>query len=216
MNTLEAIRPLTFPARPINGGIYDKARPKRGEWLYEPKFNGWRALVHIPTGTMFNRHGEPLSIQDEFANALAELREEVARSIGKDFAINFQTRAMRRLPAIEWADVEALERRHKRGRGSLIVLDLPEVRLPLKERGYIMRGMFCPALDHCAASETVYSVPQFTDGAATWESLKLDNKTLGGEFYEGMVAKRADSLYPIQLLSPQTEFFHWMKHRWRF
>lgn len=216
MNTVESLRPITFPARPINGGLFDKARPKRGQWLYEPKFNGWRALVHIPTGTMFNRHGERLSIQEEFAKALTELRGEVTRSVGKDFVINFETRETRRLPAVEWADVEALERRHNRGRGSLIVLDFPELKLPLKERGFILRGMFCPAIDHCAANDTVYSVPQFTDGATTWESLKRDNQMLGCEFYEGMVAKRADALYPIQLLSPKMEFSYWMKHRWRF
>ena len=48
----------TYPARPLNGGPFDKAPPKRGAWAAEPKFNGWRALVHIPSGTIFNRHGE--------------------------------------------------------------------------------------------------------------------------------------------------------------
>ena len=51
------MNPITYPARPINGGPLEKARPKHGEWFYEPKYNGWRALVHVPTGTMFNRHG---------------------------------------------------------------------------------------------------------------------------------------------------------------
>jgi hypothetical protein len=47
------ITPITYPARPINGGPLPNARPKQGVWYYEPKYNGWRALVHIPTGTMF-------------------------------------------------------------------------------------------------------------------------------------------------------------------
>ncbi len=42
--------PITYPARPVNGGSFDKARPKIGVWHYEPKNNGWRALVHAPSG----------------------------------------------------------------------------------------------------------------------------------------------------------------------
>jgi len=68
------MKPITYPARPINGGPLDKAHAKHGEWFYEPKYNGWRALVHVPTGTMFNRHGQRLSIQQEFAKALANSR----------------------------------------------------------------------------------------------------------------------------------------------
>ena len=48
--------------------------PKPGQWHYEPKYNGWRALVHAPTGTMFNRYGQRLTIQREFSAALAALR----------------------------------------------------------------------------------------------------------------------------------------------
>jgi ATP-dependent DNA ligase len=64
-------KPPTYPARPLNGGKLELARPKRGEWYAEPKFNGWRTLVHRHTGAMFNRQLEPLSIQAEFAQALA-------------------------------------------------------------------------------------------------------------------------------------------------
>src|SRR5437762_1954140 len=107
--TPDPIASTTYPARPINGGPLDKAPPKFGEWYYEPKYNGWRALVHVPTGTMFNRKGERLSIQKEFTGAIEELQE-----------INHQ------VCRIEWLDCEALERRHNIGRGMLIVLDLPD------------------------------------------------------------------------------------------
>ncbi|MEA3207611.1 MAG: hypothetical protein QOE70_668 [Chthoniobacter sp.] len=70
---MPAIRPCSFPARPTNGGPLEKARPKHGSWVCEPKLNGWRALVHIPTCFMWNRHGERLSIEKEFASALARL-----------------------------------------------------------------------------------------------------------------------------------------------
>ncbi len=40
------------------------------------------------------------------------------------------------------------------------------------------------------------------------------NREWGVEYYEGLVAKRADSLYPIQLRSPGAECPFWIKHRW--
>src|SRR6266496_729948 len=95
------MRPITYPARPVNGGPLDNALPKHGVWLYEPKYNGWRTLVHVESGTMFNRKGERLSISAEFRPALTKLQ---------------------RTP-FEWLDCEALERRHGLGQGSLIVFD---------------------------------------------------------------------------------------------
>src|SRR5215472_12059004 len=98
------MNPPTYPARPLNGGALELAGEKRGEWYAEPKWNGWRALVHIPTGAMFNRNLERLSIESEFTDALAQLREA--------FSLH------------QWADCEALHRRHHIGKGSLILLDL--------------------------------------------------------------------------------------------
>src|ERR1043165_28768 len=98
--------PPTYPLRPVNGGPLPKALPKTGRWIYEPKYNGWRTLVHVPTGAMFNRKCEPLSIASEFAQGVA-LRQSALDA-----------------DAFEWADCEALERRHGIGRGSLIVLDV--------------------------------------------------------------------------------------------
>ena len=59
------VAPITFPARPVNGGRFELAPAKRGEWSVEPKLNGWRVLVHAPTMTAFTRHGERLSIAKE-------------------------------------------------------------------------------------------------------------------------------------------------------
>ena len=101
---MSEIIPITFPARPIHGGRLELAPPKRGVWFAEPKYNGWRALVHTPTGTMWNRHGKRLSIAAEFGPA-----QETLRSLARH--------------GLVWADCEALERRHAIGRGSLVVLD---------------------------------------------------------------------------------------------
>src|SRR5438094_7826352 len=99
------ITPITFPARPINGGRLELAPPKRGQWFAEPKYNGWRVLAHAPSATCFTRHLESLTIAHEFASALALLRR-AGESMG-----------------IEWFDCEGLERRHVIGRGTLVVLD---------------------------------------------------------------------------------------------
>src|SRR5713226_5221799 len=94
------MKPITYPARPLNGGRFGLVT-KKAVHLWSMKVNGWRALIHTPTGTMFNRQGEELTIAGEFAEAL----EDLSRS------------------SIEWLDCEALERRHNIGRGSLIILD---------------------------------------------------------------------------------------------
>jgi hypothetical protein len=51
---------------------------------------------------------------------------------------------------------------------------------------------------------------------ALWNELKEFNRKVGVEFYEGIVMKRADSLYPVQLRSSKEETREWVKHRWEF
>jgi hypothetical protein len=47
-----------------------------------------------------------------------------------------------------------------------------------------------------------------------WHRLQHDNRVwFGCDFYEGLVGKRADSLYPVQLVSPEQTTPHWIKHR---
>ena len=71
----EQLHPPTYPPRPCNGGPLEKAVAKDGGWFYEPKYNGWRALIHVPTKRMFNRRGSPLSIAHEFPVALEALKQ---------------------------------------------------------------------------------------------------------------------------------------------
>jgi hypothetical protein len=178
---------------------------KVGHWLFEPKYNGWRTLVHAPTGAMFNRHGQLLTIQREFSAARAWLRElHVVSDAG----------------VVEWFDGEALERRHGLGQGTLMVFD------------YIVTGSLEPYWKRNARLAAVlpvhdYTVPPKPDwvyAVATaprhlvelefYHCLKHLNRQWHCQFYEGVVAKRSASLYPIQLRSPTLEFPLWMKHRW--
>ncbi|HEV7924441.1 MAG TPA: hypothetical protein VGR14_03755 [Verrucomicrobiae bacterium] len=195
---------LTYPARPINGGHLKYALPKVGQWSYEPKYNGWRGLLHVPTGAMWNRHGKRLSIASEFAKAAGKLK----------------------LTPFEWLDVEALHRRHRLGRGTLIVLD-PVMRPDLPPQPYTERVQLLydylvePEWAECLpqgvkpADNAVYIPPVYGEGERDelWKQLQEVNKSLGCDFYEGLVAKRDDSLYPIQLNSPDQCTPTWMKHR---
>jgi len=197
------LRPCTYPARPLNGGPLERALPKSGQWHYEPKYNGWRALVHAPTGTMFNRYGQRLTIQREFSAALAALR---ALRLGNGAGI------------VEWYDCEALERRHALGRGALLVFDYigSDPYLRRKQRlaeGLAVHDYAVPPRPDCACSVSA-PAPGDMDPLEFYRRLKQLNVQWGCPFYEGVVAKRADSPYPVQLRSANLEFAGWMKHRW--
>jgi len=198
------MKPLTFPARPINGGAFDPAVPKPGPWFAEPKYNGWRALVHAPTGTMWNRKGEQLSIAAEFTTALAQLQEYSVQVHGA--------------PILEWFDCEALERRHNIGRGALIVLDVIIPGTYIDRRDTLTASCRIPCFDPARIPmlDRVFIPPSHParDAAELYEDLKRANTTLGCEFYEGIVMKAGGSPYPKQLLSPDRETHTWVKHRW--
>ena len=198
---------LTFPARPIQGGRLDLAPPKRGLWFAEPKLNGWRALIHTPTGTMWNRHGALLTIADCFRSALAALAKLASRGL-------------------VWADCEALERRHNLGRGTLVVLDvILESGTPI----YTARRAILESLLPCDPvfdGDTSRPVPcgavvltpahradLHADALAFYQRLREANRGLGCDFFEGVVMKRADSPYPVQLRSATEDFRGWCKHR---
>jgi hypothetical protein len=195
----------TYPARPVNGGAFNYGSI-RGGWKYEPKYNGWRALVHTPTGAMFNRRGERLSIEREFAEALFRFDE---------------------FP--EWLDCEALDRRHGIGRGALIVLDLLDVpntrsgQRPIlidyfDRRSWLTARFNTLPIDSRPEPGKVYCAPSYFGEQAVeiYDELQAINARWGVPFYEGLVGKKESSLYPIQLRSPDQEFPFWQKHRWAF
>lgn len=209
VRTLHAPTPPSYPARPLNGGPLPKALPKSGTWIYEPKYNGWRALVHIPTGAMFNRRGQPLTIAAEFKPAVEELHLKLGMT-----------------QCFEWADCEALDRRHGLGRGSLIVLDVvpepPRTLTPYSERRTWLEAVprelpftsFAQSFPVLSIPPTAYNGTHRNAAMAVWCDLQRTNAALHCDFYEGLVAKRADSVYPIQLRSPDAECPFWIKYRW--
>lgn len=186
------ISPPTYPARPVQGGQLELAPPKRGIWFSEPKYNGWRALVHTPTGAMWNRHGEPLTIQPAFQEALDALRSmEIA----------------------EFLDCEALERRHAMSHGTLIVLDCVDSALPYEARRTRLEASL-PVHDPAAPPDLLMLVPSVpSDPSVLYARLRDLNERFGCAFYEGIVMKRAGRTYPVQRSSPSQCYPWWVKHR---
>ena len=195
------VTPITYPARPAKGG-FDPARPLPGDWRYEPKLNGWRTLLHLPTGALYNRHGEALSIGNQFRWAVGEL---VTR-FGNEYT---------------WLDCEALERRHGLLQGWLIVLDLVVPDVPYLERrerlaaGNLNPLEFMPTVN---AAGWVRMLPSYTEDQAAdmWELMQMANQSFAAPFYEGLVAKRATSTYPIQTRSGDEVTPDWVKMRFIF
>ena len=198
--------PITFPARPIQGGKLERAPKKAGLWFAEPKYNGWRALVHCPSGVMWNRHGGRLSIAGEFGAALRELRRLAEAGL-------------------VWADCEAMGRRHKVGCGTLIVLDwIAKDGAPIyEERRAFLEGLV--PLEGMGLGEeptipanSLLLTPSMadTDGAALrlYESLRSINRAAWADVFEGVVMKRGGSWYPVQLRSAGEECRGWVKHKW--
>ena len=198
---------ITYPARPIQGGRLELAPPKRGLWYAEPKLNGWRALIHTPTGTMWNRHGALLTIADCFRPALGALAKLAGRGL-------------------VWADCEALERRHNLGRGTLVVLDvIPETGAPSYEQRRVMLESLLP-MDAVFSGDATRQVPcgavvlaptmraqSQADALAFYQRLRDANRALRCDFFEGVVMRRADAAYPVQLRSATEEFRGFVKHR---
>ena len=199
---------LTYPARPIQGGRLELAPPKRGVWFAEPKMNGWRALVHTPSGTMWNRHGSKLTIAHCFCDALEDLRDLADEGL-------------------LWADCEALERRHDMARGTLVVLDAipadPMFTPSYTERRAFLESLGIPQEPYSSGIQEgnerplllTTSVPACAQNEllAFYQSLKTANWKFGVEFFEGVVMKRGDAHYPVQLRSSTEECRDWVKHR---
>lgn len=211
----EPLRPVIVPTnvptyglRPMNGGPY-RGKPfdfyNVERYSYTPKLNGWQVLAHAPSLACFNRQGEPLSIADEFEDALAWIHD---RFDG----------------ATEWLVCEGLSRRHGFGRGTLVVLDLiPDGayrNYSRDERSLMMPPSRVPLLriGEEPQPNSVYQLESFgysgLDNA--WKRMQEVNSEWGCDFYEGVVAARGDAAFPFNLRNPEETSTTHVKHRWKF
>jgi hypothetical protein len=198
--TMTTLTPPTYPLRPMNGGPLPTAAPKLGEWIIEAKYNDCaRCLIHAPTGQVWNRHGQPLS-----ATRLAPL----AGALEQVKALNLQ-----------WLDGGVFADQRTTLSGAIVLFDT------LGGQPYVQRRnllhLACVFADvplhqalHRRPHGVVMSYSWVAAGAVElWQILPQCNAALGTPLYEGVVAKRADSLYPFQLDDPAREFSGWVKHR---
>ena len=154
--------------------------PTGAGWLYEPKWDGYRAIVTLRGGaaTLTSRNGKDLT----------ERFRDVARAV---------VHAVRTPSAVLDGEVCALDEsgasrfeslQSGAGRLVLMVFDLlvldgePVHRRPLTERRRLLENVLDPA------SDAVRLSPAFEDGPALL-------KAATGQGLEGVVAKRADAPY---------------------
>lgn len=166
-----------------------------GEYAFEPKVNGWRGLIHVPTLTVFNRHGKAFSTYNLYEDSLQWLWENMPKKF-------------------EWLDCEMLARRHAMDQGSIVVLDWVTEELTYEQRREELY-MEVP-MTMTSKYNKVFMLPQYgmKDLEYAWESLQHLNAKLGCEYYEGLVGKRLGSLYEHQLISSSLSTALWLK--WRF
>lgn len=207
MTTTIPTKPICLPPAPLNGGPLDTAPPKVGAWIWQPKIDDWRAIVHTPTGTVWNQYGKLSSFTgtNKFTAALAYLRDSVWQEM-------------------EWLDVGMMENRHDLMRGCIIVLDWIIADLSFMRRRSVLRSLF-PVLPFDASRllqetggqirDSVYLISQWDNGREPiklYSWLKQENELIGHKFYEGLVAKRLPSAYPF-FQRPKTQTPDWIKHR---
>jgi hypothetical protein len=195
----EAVKLLTYPPRPLNSGPLPLAPKKFGRWLYSPKVDGHRGLLHCPTGMLWNRTGTRLAIAGEFTDVIRRL--QVSR--------------------FQWLDVECLQTRQRLSRGSLLIIDSP---MPgTAEERFAKLAVEFPIYNYreVPPDNSLLLIPQMELSVASalelWDELQGLNRTLYKcDYIEGLVCKRADQPYPIQTRDPERKCPTWVKHRWSF
>lgn len=202
---------IGYPPAPTNGGPLVHALPKIGDWAWEPKVDDRRVAIHAPTGTIYNQYGE-LSIAerqpDKFKTAL-------------------ETLSFASYGGFEWLDCGLMEYRHDMMRGCIIVLDLIEAGLTFNQRRGLLRRVL-PTLPFDVSRllaetggqvrDSVYLISQWDNCEDRADALKKEawlrneNDCIRHKFYEGLVAKKRDSLYTFGRRPKQK--VDWMiKHR---
>lgn len=198
---------ICFPPAALNGGKLEHAPAKVGEWVWQPKVDDWRAVLHVPSRTLWNQNGQLSSIAHLFGPALRRL------------ALAGH--------AVEWLDVGLMNNRNDLMRGCIIVFDLIEADRELRSRRARLMNCF-PVLPMDMAElmgltggqvqNSVYLINQWDNVESTLNALARQhfllsqNEAIGHKFYEGLVAKRVDSLYTFGR-KPKQVTPDWIKHR---
>lgn len=194
---------ITFPARPVNGGRLENAPPKVGPWIVQPKIDDWRGVLHAPSKTLWNRYGEPSTVA-------AQGKLDAALSI-----LSFSS--------FDWLDIGIMENRHDMMRGTIIVFDTMDMPTfnHINRRAHLEVAFATLAAAPPPTRDSVFLIPEVRLAAmhsyyALLQKINAEMKQrhdTDHNFYEGIVCKRTDKPYPVQLLSPTKETPSWIKHR---
>jgi ATP-dependent DNA ligase len=201
---------IGYPPAPTNGGALQYALPKIGDWAWEPKVDDRRVAIHAPTQTIYNQYGE-LSIADRQPDK---------------FKAALETLSFASYGGFEWLDCGLMEYRHDMMRGCIIVFDIMANNAALDYRRAILEATFdaFSALPLASAllaggpvHDRVFLINQWRNGDTAVPlkleyTLKHENAKIGRKFYEGLVAKRTDGIYPIGTRAKQKTHL-WVKHR---
>lgn len=198
------VKPICLPPAPSNGGPLEHAPVKIGQWVWQPKVDDWRCVIHVPSRTVWNQYGKLSTVaeQDKLRRALDYLQP-----CGE---------------YVEWLDAGIMENRHDLMRGCIIVFDLIEAGLNYDQRRAKLSVFPTLPLETAGwlklcggqARDSVYLVSDWLgDPLKLWFTLKHENTKLGRKFYEGVVAKKIDAAYPTNSQSAKTKTPFWIKHR---
>jgi len=216
---------ICYPPAPLNGGRLESAPPKVGEWVWQPKVDDRRVVIHAPSQTIWNQYG--------------------ALSVGNKDKFKFQialdviTAAWKQLPYLEWFDAGLMEYRHDMMRGCIVIFDLICRPLIYTRRRELLNSAFqiLPSYiskklgDNKPIRDSVFLIPEYVEyddvispsggyfdsqissfPLNAQEYLQAENARIGKKFYEGLVAKKIDSLYYFGVCAKE-KTPDWIKHR---
>ena len=201
-----------YPPAPQNGGALELAPDKIGDWAWQPKIDDWRGVVNVETGQVWNQYGalSTVAAQGKISVALGRL-QDITRAFyggGRVF------------------DVGIMENRHDLMRGCIVVFDAMDTTAIHSERRAILERVF-PVLPLATillhkgqVRDQVYLInewrnathPEMLRPTALQLLLQRENLRVGHKFYEGLVAKRRDVVYPVKS-APKQKTNLWVKHR---
>lgn len=160
------------------------APPEGEDWIYETKFDGYRALAGIGDGRVTIRTRSGLDWTQKFASLVAPLRALPCRSALLDGEITVRTDGR--------TDFSALQNALSTGAGRLVyyLFDLLHLdgedltREPLRDRKALLKALLSKRKDRVL----VYSAHRSGGGAAVFRKACKDG-------LEGIIAKRAGDPY---------------------
>jgi len=171
---------------PNNGGL--TPRPLSNDWVWEPKWNGRRVLLNR-SGKCLGKQGQDLTTADEFSKAIEQAQK---------------------IHGWEWLDCEGLLWRTKAGKGSLIVLDVPSHMGTYVDRRKWLEDRI-PVLESFTdiPNNKLVLTPAFPTIGNLWEHLLELNEQKGETLFDGVIAKRKDSVYR------EGDTPYWVKFRYK-